>query len=182
MTAYATYGLLETKALGNQVNDWKIRRGLGALAKLHCEDPRAVPALKAYMLFVFARAAAVGLEPDTSDRSPFDRAAALAEVWARRADSSTAYGRALPSPTLDAQKDARGDELATSLVAEAKQTGDLAWWDVDHDPLLEDWADTSVEATATALQALAARTPNAPVLDAAVRFLLANRLSGSGTG
>ena len=63
-------------------------------------------------------------------------------------------------------------------MAEAKQTGDLAWWDVDHDPLLEDWADTSVEATATALQALAARTPSAPVLDAAVRFLLANRLSG----
>jgi hypothetical protein len=178
MTAYAIYGLLETKAHGYQVNDWKIRRGLGALAKLHREYPRAVPALKAYMLFVFARAAAVGLEPDTSDGPPFDRAAALAEVWARRADL-TAYGRALLLLTLDAQKDARGDELAASLVAEAKQTGDLAWWDVDHDPLLEDWADTSVEATATALQALAARTPGAPVLDAAVRFLLANRLSGS---
>ena len=67
MTAYAIYGLLETKANGYQVNDWKIRRGLGALAKLYREYPRAVPALKAYMLFVLARAAAVGLEPDTGD-------------------------------------------------------------------------------------------------------------------
>ena len=57
MTAYAIYGLLETRANGYQVNDWKIRRGLGALVKLYREYPRAVPALKAYMLFVFARAA-----------------------------------------------------------------------------------------------------------------------------
>ena len=99
-------------------------------------------------------------------------------MWARR-DDLTPYGRALLLLTLDAGKDARGNELATSLLAEAKQTGDLAWWEVDHDPLLEDWADTSVEATATAVQALAARAAGTPVLEAAVRYLLANRQSGA---
>lgn len=178
MTAYAIYGLLEARANGYQVNDWKIRRGLGALVKLYREYPRAVPALKAYMLFVFARASAAGLEPDTSDGPSFDRAAALNDVWARRADL-TAYGRALLLLTLDGQKDPRGNDLAASLLGEAKQTGDLAWWEVDHDPLLEDWADTSVEATATAVQALAAREARAPVLEAAVRYLLANRQSGA---
>ena len=68
MTAYAVYGLLETKANGYQVNDWKIRQGLGALVKLYREYPRAVPALKAYMLFVLTRAAAAGLEPETRRR------------------------------------------------------------------------------------------------------------------
>ena len=116
--------------------------------------------------------------PETGDGPAFDRAAALTEVWERR-DDLTAYGRALLLLTLDAGKDARGDALATALVAEAKQTGGLAWWTVDHDPLLEDWADTSVEATATAVQALAARNPGAPVLEAAVRYLLANRQSGA---
>ncbi len=178
MTAYAIYGLLETKANGYQVADWRIRKGLGALVKLYREYPRAVPALKAYMLFVLARAAAAGITPETSDGPAFDRAAALTEVWERR-DDLTAYGRALLLLTLDAEKDARGDALATALVAEAKQPGGLAWWTVDHDPLLEDWADTSVEATATAVQALAARNPGAPILEAAVRYLLANRQSGA---
>ena len=63
MTAYAVYGLLETRANGYQVNDWKIRQGLGATVKLYREYPRAVPALKAYMLFVLTRAALMGLEP-----------------------------------------------------------------------------------------------------------------------
>lgn len=178
MTAYAIYGLLETRANGYPVNEWKIRQGLGALVKLYREYPRAVPALKAYMLFVLSRAAASGLEAQSPDGVRFDRAAALTEVWGHR-DTLTAYGRALLLLTLDAVKDPRGDPLAASLLTEVKRTGDLAWWEVDHDPLLEDWADTSVEATATAVQALAARTTDTPVLEAAVRYLLANRQSGA---
>lgn len=44
MTAYAVYGLLETKANGYQVSDGKIRQGLGALVTLYRKYPRAVPA------------------------------------------------------------------------------------------------------------------------------------------
>jgi uncharacterized protein YfaS (alpha-2-macroglobulin family) len=178
MTAYALYGLLETRAHGYQVNEWKIRQGLGALVKLYHEYPRAVPALKAYMLYVLTRASAAGLEPDAGDGMPFDRAAAVTDLWSRR-DDLTPYGRALLLQTLDLVKDARGDGLASALASEAKTTGDLARWEVDHDPLLEDWADTSVEATAMAVQALSARMPDSPLLPASIRFLLANRQSGA---
>ena len=178
MTAYALYGLLETKAHGYQVNEWRIRRGLGAMLSLYRQYPRAVPALKAYMLFVLTRAQAAGLEPETQDGSTFDREAAVEETWRRRGDL-TPYGRALLLAVLDAVRDARGATLATELLGEVRQTGDLAWWEVDHDPLLEDWADTSVEATAMAVQALAARTAQSPVLEAAVRYLLASRHAGA---
>ncbi len=175
MTAYAVYGLLETRAHGYPVNEWKIRQGLGAIVRLYREYPRAVPALKAYMVFVLARAAAAGLEPDAG---AFDRAAAVDDSWRRRRDL-TPYGRALLLMALDAGTDARGDTLAAELLAEVRQTGDLAWWQVDDDPLLEDWADTSVEATATAVRALASRHPASPVLESAVRYMLANRQSGA---
>ncbi len=160
MTAYAVYGLLETKAAGYEVNDWKIRQGLGAMLELYKTYPRAVPALKAYMLFVLTRAASAGIEPQIRGDAPFDRAAAIDDVWRSR-DRLTPYGRALLLMALDALKDPRAADLARALLAEAKQTGDLAWWDVDHDPLLEDWADTTVEATATAIQALVAHAPQA---------------------
>jgi uncharacterized protein YfaS (alpha-2-macroglobulin family) len=178
MTAYAIYGLLETREQGYPVNEWKIRQGLTALVKLYREYPRAVPALKAYMVYVLARASAAGLEADAHDGSRFDRKAAIDEVWNAR-ERLTPYGRALLLLTLDLTRDSRGDGLAVALAAEAVTTGDLARWEVDHDPLLEDWADTSVEATAMAVQALARRTPDAPLLQAAVRFLLANRQAGA---
>ena len=178
MTAYAVYGLLETREQGFPVNEWKIRQGLTALVKLYREYPRAVPALKAYMIYVLARAAAAGLEAEDRDGSPFDRKIAIDEAWNAR-ERLTPYGRALLLLTLDLAKDPRGDALAASLAAEAVTTGDFARWEVDHDPLLEDWADTSVEATAMAIQALAPRTPDAPLLQSAVRFLLANRQSGA---
>ena len=178
MTAYALYGLLETRANGYQVNEWKVRQGLGALAKLYREYPRAVPALKAYMVYVLARASAAGLEADLPDGVGFDRSAAIDELWSRR-DDLTPYGRALLLQTLDLVQDRRGDALATALAGEVKTTGDLARWEVDHDPLLEDWADTSVEATAMAVQALAPRMPDSPLLPSAVRFLLASRQSGA---
>jgi hypothetical protein len=178
MTAYALYGLIETKASGYQVNEYKLRQGLGALVALYRSYPRAVPALRAYMLLVLARARAAGIEPETPDGVAFDQAAAMNDLWQRRGDL-TPYGRALLLQALDAAKDARGDTLAAELLSEVKQTGDLAWWPVDHDPVLEDWYDASVDATATAVEALSARQPQSPVLEAAVRFLLSQRVSGA---
>ena len=87
----------------------------------------------------------------------------------------TAYGRALLLQALDVRKDARGDALARELLEEATRKGDLAYWPVDHDPLLDDWADTSVEATAMAMRALVHRDPRQPVLEAAARYLMASR-------
>ena len=90
----------------------------------------------------------------------------------------SAYGRALLLLLLDEAKDERGNELAQALTSEAQSAGELSWWAVDHDPLLFDFADTSVEATATALQAIASHDPSSPILDRGVRWLMVNRRGG----
>ncbi|MBA2354868.1 MAG: hypothetical protein H0V80_09395, partial [Acidobacteria bacterium] len=56
--------------------------------------------------------------------------------------------------------------------------GDLAWWPSDGDPLLGDWGDATADATAAVVQALASVRPTDPLIDPAVRWLLANRQSG----
>lgn len=90
----------------------------------------------------------------------------------------SAYGRALLLLLLDEVKDSRGDELAKALTAEAVTRGDLAWWAVDRDPLLFDAVETSVEATAFALQALVRRDPASPLVERAVRWMMLSRTSG----
>ncbi len=90
----------------------------------------------------------------------------------------TPYGQALLLLSLDALKDTRGDDLARTLTANAQKKGDLVWWSVTSDPLLDDFGDTSVEATAFVVKALAARDPKSPLLEPAVRWLLLNRNYG----
>jgi uncharacterized protein YfaS (alpha-2-macroglobulin family) len=98
-------------------------------------------------------------------------------AWTRR-DGMTAYGQALLLLALDALKDPRGNDVFRSLVGSAQKKGDLAWWSVTNDPLLDDFGDTSVEATAFVVKALAAREPKSPLLEPAVRWLLLNRTNG----
>jgi uncharacterized protein YfaS (alpha-2-macroglobulin family) len=106
-----------------------------------------------------------------------NRAEALNELWSAR-DRMSSYGRALLLLALDDAKDARGNELARALMGEAQTKGDLSWWASERDPLLFDFVDTSVEATATAVGALARRDPRNPLLDRAVRWLMLNRRGG----
>jgi uncharacterized protein YfaS (alpha-2-macroglobulin family) len=54
----------------------------------------------------------------------------------------------------------------------------LSFWPSENDPLLFDLADTSIEATATAVRALARRDPRNPLLDRAVRWLMVSRTGG----
>ena len=60
-----------------------------------------------------------------------------------------------------------------------QRKGDLAWWNVPSDPLLDDCGDTSVEATAFVVKALSARDPKNALLEPAVRWLLLNRNFGT---
>jgi uncharacterized protein YfaS (alpha-2-macroglobulin family) len=129
-----------------------------------------VPDLKAYLVYVLGQAA---VEPSDD----FSMTAALDDLWSRRS-SLTASGQAFLLMALDQRKDPRASELSASLKDAAKTAGDLAWWPVESDPLLEDFADTTVEGTALALKALSARDPADPVLERAARFLVLNRTSG----
>jgi hypothetical protein len=54
----------------------------------------------------------------------------------------------------------------------------VSWWTVANDPLLFDFAETSVEATAFAVQALVKRDPQNPLVERAVRWMMLNRTAG----
>ncbi len=177
MTAYAVYGLVEAKNAGQDVDEYRAGRGASALARLYDEYQDAVPDLKAYLVWVLARADAAGLDLTMDGRPPFDVAAATEKLWSAR-DRMTAYGRALLLSLLDTRSDARANALAADVVAEARTRGDLAWWPVVGDPLLRDFADTDVEATAMMVRALVARDPANPIIEPAVRWLVASRTGG----
>ncbi len=178
MTAYAAWGLLEAKAAGYKVDLWKIENGTRQLGRLYAKYPKAVPELKAYITYVLVLAASRGaIGNDYGDGPTWEQDAAVTELWNAR-DRMTPYGQALLLQTLNALRDDRANELAKMLVAGVQQKGDLAWWRSDRDPLLDDWQDSGVEATAMAVRALAARDPKNPLLEKAVRWLLLNRTFG----
>ena len=177
MTAYAVYGLAETQKAGYKVDGWKLREGVTSLEKQFKEFPRAVPDLKAYMLFGMASALSAPDLPMKDEVRTLTASAADA-TWSTR-DRMSPYGRALLTLALGMMQDKRAAEVANVLAADVQKKGDVAWWHVEHNPLLEDWEDTSVEATAFAVRALAAQQPNSPLLEPAVRWLLLNRTFGA---
>jgi uncharacterized protein YfaS (alpha-2-macroglobulin family) len=178
MTAYALWALVEAQHAGVRgVNTWRITQGVTAAEKLYAEYPKMVPELKAYMVYVLQQAKTLAPEQTSGSETPFDFAKAIDDLWSAR-DRMTPYGRTLLLLVLDAAKDARGDTLAPQVVAAAKTEGALSSWPSTNDPLLDDWGDTSVEATAMAIKALAPRMPNDPLIERAARYLLVNRAGG----
>ncbi|MCC7125317.1 MAG: hypothetical protein IT178_10750 [Acidobacteria bacterium] len=180
MTAYAIWGLDEARRAGARVDAYRIANGTRALARMYLTYPRAEPDLKVYMAYVLRRAGgedAQIMSYGEGGAVTYAHATALDEVWSARSRMS-AYGRALLLSLLDEAGDTRGDELAPALLAEAQTRGELSWWNVERDDLLFDSIDTSVEATALAVQALSRRDPASPVLERAVRWLLLNRTGG----
>jgi hypothetical protein len=180
MTAYALYGLVEAARGGYRIDTFRVANASRALARMYAEYSRAEPDLKAYMAWVLRLASpdeAVIRYARDGELTEYRHAGAVEDLWAAR-ERMSAYGRALLLLTLDAARDSRGDELARALIAEARTTGELSFWPVDRDALIFDVADTSVEATAFAVQALARRDPASDVLDRAVRWLLLNRRGG----
>jgi alpha-2-macroglobulin len=180
MTAYAIYGLSEAKRAGYRIDDYRVQNGARRLAAMYAEYPRADPDLKAYMAYVLRRAVpdgeSIGFQ-DPNAQGEFRHVDALSELWDAR-DRMSAYGRAMLLLLLNDAKDERASVLAQTLTAEAQNAGEMSWWAVDHDPLLFDFADTSIEATATALQAIARHDPSSPILDRGVRWLMVNRRGG----
>jgi uncharacterized protein YfaS (alpha-2-macroglobulin family) len=180
MTAYAVWALDEARRAGVKVSEHRINLGARALARLYNNYPRVEPDLKVYEAYVLQRAASDEAEfswYDEGTTHKYAHAAARDEAWEARSRMS-AYGRALLLLLLDEAKDPRGNELATALAGEAQTRGDLSWWSVANDPLLLDAAETSIEATAFAVQALSRRDPKNPLVERAVRWMMLNRTAG----
>ena len=180
MTAYALWGLDEARRAGVKVEEHRLANGARQLARLYAQYPRVEPDLKAYEAYVLLRSAAdqaeIGWYED-GQQGRYSHAEARDELWGMRGRMS-AYGRALLLMVLDEAKDARGNELATALTGEAQTRGDMSWWPVANDPLLFDYAETSIEATAFAVQALVRRDPKNPLIERAVRWMMVNRTAG----
>ena len=180
MTAYALWGLDEARRAGVKVQEYRINNGARALAQLYATYPRVEPDLKVYEAYVLQRAA--GNEPEITwfaegTEHKYTHATARNDAWDARGRMS-AYGRALLLLLMDEAKDSRGNELAQTLVGEAQTRGDVSWWTVANDPLLFDAAETSIEATAFAVQALSKRDPKNPLIERAVRWMMLNRTAG----
>jgi uncharacterized protein YfaS (alpha-2-macroglobulin family) len=180
MTAYALWGLEEARRAGIKVDGGRLANAARQLAHLYAQYPRVEPDLKAYEAYVLQRAA--GAEPTISwfadnSQGVYSHDVARTELWEMRSRMS-AYGRALLLLLLDETKDPRGNELAAALIGEAQTRGDVSWWAVANDPLIFDYAETSVEATAFAVQALVRRDPKNPVIERAVRWMMLNRTAG----
>ena len=174
MTAYALYGLLEARASDIQVPYDALQKGTASLARQLVETPALVPELQAYSAYVLVRARAADMP---ARHEGFDLDRLLQALWDRRSDLSP-YGQAWLLLALHAGNDQRAGELAGTLSTRAQTRGDLAWWPSDNDPLLGDWGDATADATAAVVQALAAVRPDDPLIEPAVRWLLANRQGG----
>jgi uncharacterized protein YfaS (alpha-2-macroglobulin family) len=180
MTAYALWGLEEARRAGIKVDTGRISNGSRALAQMYAQYPRVEPDLKAYEAYVMQRIAGTDAQvPWYADgqQGVYAHAAVRDELWGLRSRMS-AYGRSLLLLLLDEVKDARGNELAAALIGEAQTRGDVSWWAVANDPLIFDYAETSIEATAFAVQALVKRDPKNPVIERAVRWMMLNRTAG----
>jgi uncharacterized protein YfaS (alpha-2-macroglobulin family) len=180
MTAYALWGFDEARRAGARIDGYRVDNGARALARMYATYPRAEPDLKVYMAYVLRRSMPEGDEiVSFGEGEPvtYRHTATREEVWSARSRMSP-LGRAVLLLLLDDAKDPRGDELAQVLISEAQTRGDLSWWPAGRDDLLFDAGDTSVEATAFSVQALVRREPRNPVLERAVRWLLANRTGG----
>jgi uncharacterized protein YfaS (alpha-2-macroglobulin family) len=180
MTAYALSGLVDAQAHGYPVDQGRRERALQMLAAMALDYPRAEPELKVYMAWVLGRALAdrpeLTLYRDGDVRT-YTHRTMLDDVWGAR-DRMTPYGHALLTLALAGANDARADEAARRLAGSAVSEGALTHWPSERDPLLFDAVDTGVEATAWAVRALAARQPDSPLLEPAVRWLVLNRRGG----
>jgi uncharacterized protein YfaS (alpha-2-macroglobulin family) len=176
MTAYALWALAEAAQAGQPPDGSRLANAATATAGLYSKYPRAVPTLKLWMLYALARASSGGVAVNI-ENGPVDLRRSIEEMWAARGNL-TPYGQALLVLTLDTVKDARAAEAAKALAGSAVTKGTLSFWTSENDPLLDDWMDTGVEATAFAVRALAPHLPNDPLLERAVRWLMANRSNG----
>jgi uncharacterized protein YfaS (alpha-2-macroglobulin family) len=180
MTAYALAGLVDAQAHGYPVDQGRRERALQTLAAMALDYPRAEPELKVYMAWVLGRALGDRTELtlySDGDVRTYTHRAMLDDVWSAR-DRMSPYGHALLTLALAGAGDARADDVVRRLAAAAVTEGALVHWTSERDPLLFDGAETSVEATAWAVRALAARQPESPLLEPAVRWLVVNRRGG----
>jgi hypothetical protein len=167
MTAYVVYGWSRAKALGYDIKAQRLERAITAAIRLY--ENTAEPQTRAFLVYAIAHTEsspkrteflATAL-PELRTLSP--RLGAYAQSVIMLAHVAAGEGQYLPT-------------LSSYLKAKSTSLGDTAFFPADGIP--NSWADNAYESTAYAIRALAATDANDPLIEAAVRWLLAHRRGG----
>jgi len=161
MTAYATYALTIAKQAGVNVDDARLRRGIGAIRANLVQLERRDDAM-AYALYVLSH-------------HKISEPKYLEAVWARR-ENLNAYTRALAALTFHNLGDHQRARIMLRNLEDRleldKENGTARWgktrgyWH---------WSDDAVEATSYALKAYLAIEPKNPLVKQAMKWLVYNR-------
>ncbi|MCW5971493.1 MAG: hypothetical protein KIT57_23540 [Blastocatellales bacterium] len=170
MTAYVIDGLAQARRAGFAVESWRINRGRESIRTLldagKNERGRGIDAEdRAYLVYAYV----------TSGEAD---AKYINDLFARRQELQP-YGRALLALALKSRNDAdRARQVAAELEKLAKVNDFNAHWESQRRPMLDFSVQNDIEATAFGLKALAALTPESPLLPKLARWLVANRSRG----
>ncbi len=167
MTAYAVYGLARAKALGWDVRESVLRRGVSNAIKQY---KRATDwNTRSFIAYAVSHA------PDSKARTIF-LGAALPELAAHLKALNSYSLATLVLANVAAERMAEAKALAPQLKARAVVTGDFA-----HFPgraWRYTWTDNAKEATAYAVRAMLAVAPGDSTVPKAVRWLMRRRRGG----
>lgn len=166
LTSYALIGLNHAEENGYAVEAERRSRAEAWLREFPARSQRQKVEADdaAYALLALARSRRL-------DRAVFEAA------WQRRGEMS-GFGIASLGLALQRANDGRRREVAEQLVSMAKQEGEETFWPSRRDLLFLDDSEASFESTAMAVRFLAGETPDSPLLDRAVRWLLNHRDQG----
>lgn len=164
MTAYVVAGLAQAKQAGYPVDEQRLERGRESLLQQIKENPRALAAIRVYLLYALAVSGDVD-------------GALVENLYSSRAKFS-AHGQALMALLLLQLKDSRAQEFVKLLENGARSTGPYVWWTSERQEMLDFSSDNSFETTAYALKALASLDPRSDLLPRAARWLIEHRADG----
>lgn len=201
MTAYVVAGLAEARAAGYTVDEDRLERGRESLAQQINENPRAVPDIRAFMIYALETSVKPGMplsqaldetrkelpsaardamlqreREQTSSTGPVN--SRLLDDLAASGSALSPYGNALMALALARMNDSRAQGFAKVLEQSAKIEGPYASWYSQREPMLDFSSDNSFEATAYALKALSALDPKSDLLPKAARWLIDRRSDG----
>jgi uncharacterized protein YfaS (alpha-2-macroglobulin family) len=161
MTAYVVSGLGQAQGAGYTVDGDRENKARNWLLATLAAHPDMIPDLRAYAVYALA----------TTGTAPKD---ALEKAWGDR-NKLSGEGLALTGLTLDAAGDGRAHEAAMLLEKKASVNDRDVHWESGYDDLLDDWGDTSPEATAFALKLLIRQDRSSGFMPKAAIWLAAHR-------
>ncbi|HKS97566.1 MAG TPA: alpha-2-macroglobulin family protein, partial [Terriglobia bacterium] len=201
MTAYVVAGLAQARAAGYSIDEDRLERGRESLVEQINENRRALPDIRAYLIYALEisvkpglalqqaldetrkelpPAARLAIEQRHSGRTaytgPLD--SRLIDSVANSGSKLSSYGEALLALAFDRMKDPRAQDFAKRLERSVRAEGPYASWTSHREAMLDFSSDNSFEATAYALKALSNLDPRSDLLPKAARWLIDRRSDG----